>query len=216
VSLDPATPFFFTNTLAGVLRSGKLTEDEGAAIQEMLEFYYKQFKESGASDPKGIAAGVHLSMDGLIEKGKATKTNSAEIKCAKGCAHCCRQFVGVTKPEAALLVHAAKEQGVTINQDLLKRQSKFGEADWMHQPLADTACVFLGPEDTCTVYEHRPNACRKYFVITKPKFCDTRRFAHKKVGRWFVMEAEIVASADMTAFGVDSMPKALLKVLNSL
>jgi Fe-S-cluster containining protein len=120
------------------------------------------------------------------------------ISCQKGCAACCRMLVPVSPPEAFALkamVDALPEErrNVLLNKlssaqarleetGLLARLTALAETD---KPLNDEdlepmnrayyalrmACPFL-EEETCSIYEDRPAACRELLVTTPAELCD--------------------------------------------
>jgi len=102
-----------------------------------------------------------------------------------------------------------------LDKARLERQSQYTMDTWRQQPAADTACVFLGEDGACKVYESRPNACRKLLVVTDPALCDAAKHPPESVGRWFSWEAEMLESAALEVFGGALMPRSLLAVLHN-
>ena len=120
------------------------------------------------------------------------------ISCRKGCAACCRMLVPVSAPEAFALktmVDALPEARRKMLRDklneaharlenagLLTRLAALAETG---TPLSDEdmeplnrayyalriACPFL-EEETCSIYEDRPAACRELLVTTPADLCD--------------------------------------------
>jgi uncharacterized protein len=142
----------------------------------------------------------------LMERPRAD-----EVKCRRGCSACCRQYVRITKPEAVLLTKLCREDGIAVDWAKLERQKGYTYNGWHKQPDGDRACVFLDEHGACRVYKHRPDACRKYLVISEPKFCDTKRYPGHRVVNFVSLEAETITSAAMVAFENGSMPAMLLK-----
>ena len=97
----------------------------------------------------------------------------------------------------------------------LERQSAFTVENWRQQAPTDRACVFLGADGVCTVYEFRPNVCRKLLVVTDPALCDATHQQPDSVGRWFSWEAELMESAALETFGAGLMPIQLMHALNA-
>lgn len=127
-----------------------------------------------------------------------TRDTGDRISCQKGCAACCRMLVPVSAPEAFALRemidslsderrHAVLQKLNTTRARLeeagiLARLTALGETE---HPLSDDemepinreyyalrmACPFLDQE-TCSIYEHRPAACRELLVTTPPELCD--------------------------------------------
>lgn len=117
-------------------------------------------------------------------------TRERPVSCRKGCAACCRQLTGVTLIEAQHIA-ASHPDIVGLRAAALRDQAawiaetgdRLGTSD-LHVgdprariPLADAwwdagqRCVFLADDNTCTVYEARPLACRTWLVTTDPALC---------------------------------------------
>lgn len=120
------------------------------------------------------------------------------ISCRKGCAACCRMLVPVSPPEAFalkamvetlpeerrnVLLGKLNQAQVRLEQaGLLARLTAVTEAD---SPLSDEdmeplnrayyalrmACPFL-EDETCSIYEDRPAACRELLVTTPADLCE--------------------------------------------
>lgn len=203
-----------TRTLAEVQRAPDMTQDELVKIGHCLVHYVNEFEKIKAEDAACIAASVHHALDEALADGKARSQDARRISCAKGCAHCCKQYVTVMRPEAEFLVGIAAENGLVLDKEKLNRQQMLREGDYSTAPRKDAACVFLDDAGTCTVYEFRPMSCRKYFSLADPVLCDLIRFPHQQVPTWFDMKAEIIASAAMQVFGAGTMAEEILKVLD--
>ena len=96
------------------------------------------------------------------------------IKCSKGCAHCCHIRAVCTEIEAEVAVDYAKEKGLLIDIDRLEKQKDLDVTQYMFSP--HKRCVFLQADNTCGIYPVRPMACRKYFVVSDPDLCDTTKY----------------------------------------
>jgi len=98
-----------------------------------------------------------------------------EITCSEGCAHCCKQLVMCTLPEALLAVDSLR-QDVWRWNDLKSRLDE--QVRWLMSPfssverwfLTQRPCVFLR-NDRCEVYENRPIMCRIQLVVSNPEEC---------------------------------------------
>ena len=190
-------------------------EKKKALLQAMRDSHLGQFRNLESEPMQSVAACVHLTLDGVLERDRAKDRSSRGIQCAKGCDHCCRIPVEVFPHEAAMLVSAAEEAGIAVDLSRLERQSRYGTETWREQPPHDRACVFLGDNGACKVYAQRPNACRKLLVLTEAQFCDTEKHSGERVGRWISWEAEVLASAALELFGTRLMPDALLEALHA-
>lgn len=191
----------------------RMTPAEQAYTAAAHHHYERQFTRARDDhvQPESIAAGIHDALDAKVVEHRATHPRASEIKCRRGCAHCCHVNVTITRPEAVLLHHAAREAGITLDRDKLERQARYTVADWQQQPEADRACIFLDPMGSCKVYEHRPDACRKYLVLSEPEQCDVNAHPKGQVLNFVSIKAEIIASAAMVVFECGSMPAMLLK-----
>jgi Fe-S-cluster containining protein len=190
-------------------------EKKEAGLRTIFDRYTEQFRAAGDQDAPSVARKVHIAIDEVLQRDREKSATSGDIKCRKGCSHCCHGPVEIWPHEAALLVEIAREAGMELDTALLERQSRYTMDTWRQQPAADTACVFLGGDGACRVYESRPNACRKLLVVTDPALCDAAKHPPESVGRWLSWEAEILESAALEVFGAALMPRSLLAVLNS-
>ena len=169
------------------------------------------------SNQEWLAAGMHdLADDALKRQNRKLPEQAARVRCARGCSHCCRQNVTITKPEAHLLIVFAKLNKLAIDWERVDRQAKVAPADWHDQPREDRACVFLNEQGECRVYEHRPTACRKYAVVSEPADCDIEKHRGRKVAAYICLEAEVVASAALGVFEKGSMPAMLWRALREM
>ncbi len=188
-------------------------EKKEAYLRVIYDRYTVQFRAAGAQDASSVAHKAHIAMDEVLERDRAKNPGSENVRCGKGCSHCCREAVEIWPHEAALLVEITREAGIALDTARLERQSRHTVDTWRQQPLADKACVFLGGDGACTVYESRPNACRKLLVVTDPALCDAEHSKPDSVGRWFSWEAELMESAALEVFGAALMPGSLLAAL---
>lgn len=191
----------------------KMSEEERAHVARMHDHYVREFDNvREARNQEGLALGTASLVDDAIEHTKATQPgNALRVRCAKGCAHCCRINVTITRAEARLLLMSAAETGVDIEWPRVVRQSfARGLRGWSGLPVADRECVFLGAAGECRVYDERPVACRKHFAVTEPELCDTVAHPGGKVGHFVSIEAEVVASAALVALPSGPMPLMLL------
>jgi Fe-S-cluster containining protein len=188
-------------------------ERKEAHLRGIMGRYTEQFRSAGNQDARSVARNVHIAINEVLERDRKKSATSGDIKCRKGCHHCCHGPVEIWPQEAALLVEIAREAGMELDKARLERQSRYTMDTWLQQPAADTACVFLGKEGACRVYESRPNACRKLLVVTDPALCDAAKHPPDSVGRWFSWEAEVLESTALDVFGRALMPGSLLAAL---
>ncbi|MDE1712699.1 YkgJ family cysteine cluster protein (plasmid) [Chromobacterium amazonense] len=90
---------------------------------------------------------------------KVTETVSPFMVCQKGCSHCCKIDVTISSVEAEY-IH--KNTGFTPNNG--SSLSKGHSAN-------KTPCTFLAEDETCSIYEFRPFACRTFFAYDNPEYC---------------------------------------------
>jgi hypothetical protein len=132
--------------------------------------------DSASQDAEPIAAMVrqlHALLEGAREKGNIdapvrflhTKveatlaaTRALPVACKRGCSHCCHSWVSAPAPEVLYIAkrlragmpqreRVADASAATRNQDVIARK---------RNPVA---CPML-KEDSCSLYELRPMACR--------------------------------------------------------
>lgn len=144
-----------------------------------------------------------------LEVARTVQTGKT-ISCRKGCAACCQRImVPVSPPEAFALEsmlqslpedHRQRIKGrlqetrsrlqtaglLRLLQELAESPRQLSDEDWEPINRAYYAlrlpCIFL-ENDACSIYEHRPAACREYLVTSPPELCqDTEknpvRFLH--------------------------------------
>ena len=186
-----------------------------AVLSEALAHYrdeFAGFERRSDINSESIAFSIHAVVDEHIEQLFREDPNSHRIVCARGCSHCCHLWVTIDRHEAALLLTIAREQGIEIDWPRAERQAAARPSTWADLSHADRACVFLGNMGECRVYEHRPNACRKYHAVDDASLCDTDKFPGGRVGTLVSAMAEVLASAALVAFpGATSMSRMLLK-----
>ncbi len=201
------------NSKAG---ANKQTRDDKkeANLRAIYDGHVERFRADEKEDAPLIARNAHAAIDIVLAQDRQKNPGSENIQCGKGCSHCCHEAVEIWPHEAALLVAIVHEAGMALGKARLERQSRYTVDTWRQQPAADKACMFLGSDGACTVYEFRPNACRKLLVVTDPALCDAEKSKPDSVGRWFSWEAELMESAALEVFGAALMSESLLAVLN--
>jgi Fe-S-cluster containining protein len=189
----------------------RMNNDERNRVAQAHAFYEAQLSAARKSghQPEGIAAGMHDTIDEAVTHTKAVAPRASEVSCRKGCSHCCHIDVCITIEEAKLLVYAADEAGVAIDAERLAAQA--APKRWADVPQEERACVFLGSDGACRVYEHRPTVCRKHHVVSPPDECDTFKNPGHKVLNFVSIEAEIFCSAAFAALPSGRMAQMLLK-----
>jgi len=204
---------YISTTLKGVIAQYMNDRDKDFALQ-CFKHWCSQCKNmirATPHEPESIAYTLHSVIDDRIADMRAKSVMGRHIQCRKGCAACCHMSVDVFPQEAALLHRIAQEKGIKLDRDKLKRQAEKDSATWRHLAPEDQACPFLSEDRACRVHEHRPAACRKHHVKTDPDLCDSMKHPGAQVGMVFDIEAEIIASAAMTTYGVGTMAQMLLE-----
>ena len=203
-----------TDNLKAIANRNARDERKTAHLRGIMDRYTEQFRAIGNQDALALAREVHAAIEVVLQRDRQKSVASGDIQCRKGCSHCCSGPVEIWPQEAALLVEAAREAGVELDKAHLERQSRCTIDTWRQQPAADRACVFLGDDGACKVYESRPNACRKLLVTSHPDLCDAEKHPSDGIERWFSWEAEILELTALKVFGVGLMPRLLLAALS--
>lgn len=158
-------------------------------------------------DPIQVAIMLHDEVDNDIRN---TPFDLAPISCSKGCSACCHMNVDVSMPEAEILQAFVQPE----DMELLEKQSHYDFTTWDTQSHEQRKCVFL-KNNLCSVYEHRPIACRKYFVASDPKDCDSTEGFDKRVQVAVYHKSELFAAVLLTRYEFGTLPKLLYKLLNN-
>jgi Fe-S-cluster containining protein len=105
--------------------------------------------------------------------------------CSKGCAHCCRQEILVTRAEAETIVEWIQASWspaqlealsgrirawLTWYRDGCKRLIESGQSRQVALYEHGPQCVAL-QDDACSIYPARPMMCRIHFVRSTPDAC---------------------------------------------
>ena len=128
---------------------------------------------------------------------ESTKKANRGVSCKDGCAACCRMMIPLSPPEAFELLDAVNDLPASHRERVLSRinniqsklrESKLGDAlehlAYSSQQFTDEEleplnrayyslrlpCVFLEHE-SCSIYEHRPAACRELLVTSPAELC---------------------------------------------
>lgn len=145
---------------------------------------------------------IHRRVDAAIREFESLRPQAmSAIQCHRGCAHCCRIWVGITRDEAQLLAEGVRSGSLRLAADRLERQRHWQDPEtFASHPLAETRCVFLGEDGACGAYEDRPSACRALLVASDPEFCRTAQQT-SQVLAVINPRAELLVSAAQTADG---------------
>jgi Fe-S-cluster containining protein len=203
----PREHYIITSSLKLILHNEK--PEIRVAAADHVDYYIDKIEQVA---PRARSRTVQLSVDDAIVEAKAVSKEAKNITCTKGCSECCKQVVAITFDEGRRLVQVAAAKGIMPDKAKLERQSHYGEHDWRTQPEEDRACVFLGSDKLCQVYDDRPLSCRKYFVISDPALCNVDVPGQVQV--WFSPDAELLTTTAFTQAGCDFMPNVLLSHLH--
>jgi Fe-S-cluster containining protein len=132
--------------------------------------------------------------DLFAEIGEKDVTAAGEkISCKKGCAACCRQAIPLAEIEthhiAALVESMPEPRRAEIKKRFKQAWQHFTKIGWIdrldasataspreRQSLAveyfqeNVPCPFL-EDESCSIHEDRPLACREYLVTSPAEFC---------------------------------------------
>jgi Fe-S-cluster containining protein len=191
----------------------KASERDRTMIGEMHQHYEREVRRivDEGNEPQNVAHTIHTLIDPDVSRTLTETANGRKVKCREGCAHCCSLQVNITHEEAVLLVGYCEDEGIAVDWDKLRRQASHNFKQWDSQSARERRCVFLGTDSRCTVYEHRPAACRKYMVLSAPALCDTVRHPGAQVAVVVAIEAEVIVSAMLGVLDNGSMPRMLLQ-----
>ena len=95
---------------------------------------------------------------------------SLRLACRAGCAHCCKQLVTVSAPEAFMIAQQIRERPASRDAVVAAAGNLSGllrTGRWMRTP----DCSFLSSM-ACSIYDARPFSCRG-FVSRNVKACES-------------------------------------------
>jgi Fe-S-cluster containining protein len=170
-----------------------------ADIMDGIEFYRSKaskYLNGPMEDRLGIVHAFYDAVHRSIKRDTA-KTVLDQVKCKKGCAHCCKIRVLVSLAEAQYIYEYSKENNITIDVDYLKEQAKLTE-DHDYDFSKFRNCVFLSNDNSCLVYEARPISCRRHLVVSEPSNCDVQG-GKKTVSAVPALDASLIGAGLMVA-----------------
>lgn len=131
----------------------------------------------------------HAEINARVDERVAELVRAEEMKagkkspCARGCAACCRQPVGLELGEAVALISAVRslpaERRAAIRKRLVEwlaamLAARIDPRDALEQPEAyfdaSMPCPLL-VDETCSIYERRPMACRVHVALGDAAWC---------------------------------------------
>lgn len=162
---------------------------------------------------------VRMGVESINESGK-------QISCRAGCGACCRQLVPLSDAEAHQLAGLVEDMPESRRMEIRKRfadglkrlnDGGFFErldraASGSEEQYSDTvdeyftyqvACPFLENE-SCSIHESRPIACREYLVTSSPEYCSSAKGEGiENVQHLFKVKEAVIA------LGRDKLPNEL-------
>lgn len=165
----------------------------GSLVKES-DFYSDQAREVLSGDLSSRLGAVEAYYNAADESiSKMPKQIMGQVSCKKGCAHCCKWPVEVSKAEAEYIFYLSRESNIVIDEAYVREQAKLKDVpDYAGSRFKN--CVFLDKDNTCKIYDLRPITCRKYMVTNKSKFCDSERYPNRNVIRVNTSEAAAMGS----------------------
>ena len=91
-------------------------------------------------------------------------------ECRPFCASiCCRgyTFISLTEEEVQSGLYNYKEASETCGCDTCKRMREL-EIKYSLKRLPDGSCIYLDGTRKCSIYEHRPETCKRYSCVGVP------------------------------------------------
>lgn len=167
----------------GPVLYGRLADDLDEVPPETLLQELRAAAEAYLADGPERTRAAHGRLDDLLARllARDQRFGYPPPFCHRGCCACCHEIVYCTDEEAAGLVAYARDHGLALDLDRLRRQLAHVQVDargdhtggttWSEQPEADQACVFLGPDGACQVWPVRPLVCRAHLAEATDAHC---------------------------------------------
>ena len=209
-----AKRYYMSVALSDILKQSSAGDEGRKATKEALDFYMAQYENAaGSVGVESAAHSFHVELDKKIATKRADMPELAkQIKCGEGCAFCCYNQVDISGDEALLIKAVCEEDGIEIDITRLRLQAEKKDIKaWNKLTPSKKRCVFLDKSNLCSIYEYRPAACRKLYVITDPEFCNLKKI--QKVGKFVDWHVEVLASAILNGSRNGPLAEVLLEVL---
>jgi Fe-S-cluster containining protein len=201
-----------SESLASLLQ--QMDSKQQSIVAEMISYYSNQYetlrKENNA---ESVSTAIHGAVEDAIKElisNEKEKTPS----CGKGCSFCCYLKTDISDDEAVLLTEYSREIGFEIDYNYLEEQIVKTDEEFLKIPYAKRKCVFLNEEGACSVYEHRPIACRKLIVVSNSEDCDTENKSGERVARLASVEAESISVAVLNTRKSGGLAEMMIKAKN--
>jgi len=202
---------YMTSSLSNLMATmSPAGQDEVSAMFQFYADEYVRVKQLNPGKEISVAAAIQEEVQKRMDN--LAKNTDHKINCGKGCSFCCFQHVVITDDEGKLMTKYAKEKGVEIDYEHLKRQNVPSDVEYNKLSVKDRKCIFLDSFASCSIYDHRPMSCRKVLVVSDPLDCDTENRPGAKVGQLTDTEAEVIASAALNVTESGGIAEILLKL----
>ena len=100
--------------------------------------------------------------------------NRSDVRCTKGCNHCCSRVVLATLPEGLNIAERLMTEPDFRGRLPAMMRALYAQVRFLETNPADASvnCAFLKENDgTCAIYKYRPAMCRYLFVTSDPDNC---------------------------------------------
>lgn len=187
------------------------TAEQIAWLRQQINYHMNQVVKW--TEAVGVEQATEIMLQRIDEHAKGILEKEQKPTCkGAGCSFCCYIRVVISNGEAQVL----QKHLTPADIEHLQKQSPHDEG--VPQFIAglaykDRRCVFL-KNNQCSVYEHRPSACRKYYVVNSVEDCDTEKNPDSIQQISYSLTAEIIHAALMIVQGHGGMSKTLLKIFN--
>jgi uncharacterized protein len=139
---------------AAKARRTSFVESMPAALIELEEALPKILTKTPGSKKSKLKR-IYVAIDQI------SKIREPFVACSKGCADCCKMNISISRLEAQAISDATGKTFVNLSNSISHEDPKF----------IGVPCPFLN-EDSCSIYEHRPLACRTHSSFhTSAEWC---------------------------------------------
>lgn len=123
-----------------------------AAMARALASLLAEAKNTGNIDPpvKLLHKSVGATLLGLSD---------VPIACKNGCSHCCNIWVSVSIPEVLHIAKIVEQRGTSAIEKVRKAYQETKDYEFDVRDEHPYPCPLLD-EDSCSIYDERPRACR--------------------------------------------------------
>lgn len=148
---------------------GLLQAAQARSKERLMAFLAVMPKKLDQRDDEIAGSLLRENSSGKVKLGKIYSLMSAvgrevapHVACTKGCSDCCKMNVSISIIEAERLSLMSGRNLAAVSRPVRHRSDEF----------SGIPCPFL-QDNACTVYEHRPFACRAHY-----SFDDTAYWCH--------------------------------------